>query len=217
LRAAVHFGPFVLDPETRQLTHNCAIVHLTPKAFDLLALLIAEAPRVVPKSELHDRLWTNAFVSDYTLVGLVKEVRRALGDEQKATMIRTAHRVGYAFAGDLRRLHMASPDPARWVVVGARKIVLNDGENLIGRGPESTIRLDIIGVSRRHARIVIGQRGAILEDLASKNGTTVNDQRVATPIELHDAARIEIAGVILIFHASSTNLSTETIGDSTVA
>ena len=60
-------------------------IHLTPKGFDLLALLVSEAPRVVPKAELHQRMWPGTFVSDATLVGLVKEVRRALHDEKSAT------------------------------------------------------------------------------------------------------------------------------------
>jgi DNA-binding winged helix-turn-helix (wHTH) protein len=47
----VRFGPFVLDSDRRQLARSDE-VHLTPKAFDLLALLAAQAPRVVRKTEL---------------------------------------------------------------------------------------------------------------------------------------------------------------------
>ena len=39
------FGAFLLDSERRQLTRERDEVHLTPRAFDLLSLLIAEAPR----------------------------------------------------------------------------------------------------------------------------------------------------------------------------
>ena len=49
---------------------------MTPKAFDLLTLLINAAPHVVPKAELHGRLWPNGVVTDSTLVGLVQEIRR---------------------------------------------------------------------------------------------------------------------------------------------
>jgi DNA-binding winged helix-turn-helix (wHTH) protein len=87
------FGSFVLDSARRQLRRNGSVVHLTPKAFDLLAMLVAEAPRVVPKAELHERLWPGTFVTDATLVGLVKEVRRALDDRDPAApLVRTAHR-----------------------------------------------------------------------------------------------------------------------------
>ena len=100
--SSVRFGRSTFDRATRQLSCDNAPVHLTPKAFDLLALLIAEAPRVVKKEELHRHLWPNSFVSDASLLGLVKEVRRALGDEGDGTVIRTVHRVGYAFAAMLQ-------------------------------------------------------------------------------------------------------------------
>jgi len=54
------------------------------------------------RNEVHltrQRLWSGTFVSDATLVGLIKEVRRALDDRKaNAPLIRTAHGVGYAFA-----------------------------------------------------------------------------------------------------------------------
>jgi DNA-binding winged helix-turn-helix (wHTH) protein len=88
---SARFSAFMLDTVRRQLLRDGAEVHLTPKAFDLLARLIDGAPRVIPKSELHAALWPNAFVSDATLVRLVKEVRRVLGDRE-GKLVRTAHR-----------------------------------------------------------------------------------------------------------------------------
>ena len=77
----VRVGTLMFDSSTRQVVgENGAAVHLTRKAFDLLTLLIAEAPRVVHKSEIHERLWPGVFVTDATVVGLVKELRRALQD-----------------------------------------------------------------------------------------------------------------------------------------
>jgi DNA-binding winged helix-turn-helix (wHTH) protein len=100
----VTFSAFAFDPDQRQLRRAGQDVHLTPKAFDLLALLIHEAPRVLRKRELHEQLWPETFVSDATLVGLIKELRRALGDGDLGTpMIRTAHGVGYAFALAIER------------------------------------------------------------------------------------------------------------------
>jgi DNA-binding winged helix-turn-helix (wHTH) protein len=94
----VRFQSFDFDSVRRRLSRAGEEVHLTPKAFDLLALLIEAAPRVVPKAEFHRHLWPNGVVSDATLAGLVKELRRALaGHEPGASFIRTAHRVGYAF------------------------------------------------------------------------------------------------------------------------
>jgi DNA-binding winged helix-turn-helix (wHTH) protein len=94
----LRFGPFSLDATQRRLWRADTAVHLTPKAFDLLVLLAEAWPRVVPKAELHERLWKDTFVTDATLVGVIKELRRALDVRSQASVIRTAHRVGYALA-----------------------------------------------------------------------------------------------------------------------
>jgi DNA-binding winged helix-turn-helix (wHTH) protein len=70
----MHFGPFTLDSDRRQVFRDGTVAHLTPKAFELLTSLVTAAQRVVSKRELHDRLWPGTFVSDATLAGLVKEL-----------------------------------------------------------------------------------------------------------------------------------------------
>jgi DNA-binding winged helix-turn-helix (wHTH) protein len=206
----VRFGEFVLDEDQRRVMRGEGELHLTPKAFDLLVLLIDEAPRVVRKADLHQRLWPGTFVPDATLVGLVKELRRVLDDQEPKPLIRTAHRVGYAFDGPLERVSAGSPPVSRWVVAGSRRIPLQPGENLIGRDPASGICLDATGVSRRHARIVVASNFAKLEDLNSKNGTMVGDEVAIGPIVLHDGDRIHIGPVVIIYHASASGISTET-------
>jgi DNA-binding winged helix-turn-helix (wHTH) protein len=212
LIVTVRFGAFVVDSDRRQLTHDGEEVHLTPKAFDLLSLLVAEAPRVMRKTELHERLWPGTFVSDATLVGLVKELRRALGDRMPGRpVIRTAHGVGYAFAAPLERLTSHPPAVSRWIVSGGRRIVLHDGENFIGRDPAAEIWLDVPGVSRRHARMVVGPDGVVLEDLGSKNGTTVGGKSIDERVALHDGDRIQVGPILIIYHTSATGISTETV------
>jgi DNA-binding winged helix-turn-helix (wHTH) protein len=56
-KVTTRFGAFELDSDLRQLTREGGEIHLTPKAFDLLVLLVAESGRVVIKTELHKRLW----------------------------------------------------------------------------------------------------------------------------------------------------------------
>ena len=65
--STVRFGRFAFDRATRQVSGDGVPVHLTPKAFALLGLLIAEAPRVVSKEELHRHIWPDSFVSDASL------------------------------------------------------------------------------------------------------------------------------------------------------
>jgi DNA-binding winged helix-turn-helix (wHTH) protein len=205
----VSFGPFVLHPDRRQLLREGGDIHLTPKAFDLLALLVARRPAVVAKADIHKQLWPDTFVSDATLVGLVKELRRALDDHEGA-FIRTAHRVGYAFAA----FEHQAPDRAStrrcWLVAGTRRFALQDGVNVIGRDPDTDVTIDVAGVSRRHAQIIVSDGAATIEDLGSKNGTLVGDRPVRGRIELRNADRIQLATELLVFQVSGGGASTET-------
>ena len=206
----VRFGSFCLDLARRQLVRGAEAVHLTPKAFDLLALLIGEAPRVVTKTELHERLWPGTFVSDATLVSLVKELRRALEDRDRhRPIIRTAHRVGYAFCSDTDIPPPTALRISHWLVVQGRRVLLQPGETVIGRDPLSTLCLDSAGVSRRHARIVVEEARVLLEDLGSKNGTILGDARVNQAV-LQDGDRIHLGPVLLVYRASHSGMSTET-------
>ena len=159
------FGSFEFDAEQRELRRDGQAVHLTPKAFDLLGILLGAAPRVVSKDELHRRMWAASCVSDAALVGLIKEVRRALDDRDRdSPMIRTVHRVGYAFC------RATTERPARvslWLVVGGQRVALHEGANSIGRDPSSTVWIDVASVSRRHAQIVCdGQRVSVQDSAA---------------------------------------------------
>jgi DNA-binding winged helix-turn-helix (wHTH) protein len=207
------FGPFTLDVERRRLERRGNEVHLTPKAFDLLHVLVSEAPRVIAKTELHERLWPGTFVSDATLAGLIKELRKALDDrDPSAPIIRTMHRVGYALACDVEHAATSTEriDSDHWLVTADTRFALHRGENVIGRDPSSTVWLDATGVSRRHARIAIDEAGAQLEDLGSKNGTRVRDAAVGETVTLRDGDRIVIGNVPLIYRISTLGLSTET-------
>jgi predicted XRE-type DNA-binding protein len=108
---SVRFGPFEVDSERRLLLKEGGEVHLKPKAFDLLALLVAEAPRVVRKDELHRRLWPGTFVSDATLVGLnTGNVFRDLGfskEESEHLLVRADLLIQVQKAITSRRLKQA--------------------------------------------------------------------------------------------------------------
>jgi DNA-binding winged helix-turn-helix (wHTH) protein len=206
------FRSFTFDSARRFVTGpNGEVLHLTPKAFDLLTLLIEQAPHVVTKVEIHARLWPAVFVTDTTLVGLVKELRRALCDDDRSSpLIRTVHRVGYAF----RAVEIATP-PERfvtehWINDGQRRIPLHEGENIIGRDPKSDVWLDMAGVSRKHARVEICDGRAEIEDQGSKNGTTIGDKRLTAPRVLHDGDTVLIGPARVTYRVSASGMSTET-------
>jgi DNA-binding winged helix-turn-helix (wHTH) protein len=215
----VRFDGFVLDPVCRRLTCQGEVLHLTPKAFDLLAVLVDQAPRVIPKSELHERVWQETFVSDATLVGVVKELRRVLDDRSPdSPIIRTVHRVGYAFCRSIDESPANSPTTlVHWVVVDERKISLRAGENLIGRDPASTVWLDSTAVSRRHARILVDSHGVRLEDLGSKNGTRIGGDLLVGECALRDGDVITIGSTRLRYRVATGGATTETRSTRTFA
>ena len=203
-----NFGPFTLDPATRQLLEGGRAIHLSPKAFDVLQLLLDARPTVVPKADLHDRIWPGTFVVDANLAVLIGEIRKALADSaQTPRYIRTVHKVGYAFCGDAAAdTGAARPTGAGgryWLAWNDRTFVLSAGENLIGRNPECGIWVDAAGVSRRHARLRLDtDRGdAAIEDLGSTNGTFVNEARVESPVTLRDGDTVHLGSVPLTFRA----------------
>lgn len=207
------FGTFAVDRARRQVRRGEEEVHLTRKAFDLLALLIDESPRVVTKAELHERLWLGTFVTDSALVALVKELRRGLREPgSDESYIRTSHGVGYAFAGELLPGATVSTGGTiqHWVEVGGRHIRLHDGENVVGREPAARVCVDDAGVSRRHARIVIAGEQAEVEDLGSKNGTTARGVPVVGRVRLCDGDRVVVGPVAIGYRLSRAGMSTET-------
>jgi DNA-binding winged helix-turn-helix (wHTH) protein len=196
----LRFGDCVFDSDTREVIRAGKPVHVSPKAFALLAVLIERRPKAISKNELHKLLWPETFVSDANLPNLVGELREALGDDaHEPRIIRTAQRFGYAFRAETTG-ETARPDaPAFRLIWGDREIALRRGENVIGRDDAAALWIDDDLVSRRHARIVVDETGAVLEDLGSKNGTLLRGERIRSPARLVDEDLITIGPASMIF------------------
>jgi DNA-binding winged helix-turn-helix (wHTH) protein len=202
---AVSFGKFVLDLDARELRRGGESVPLTPKAYQLLEVLVLSGPKALSKSTLQERLWPDTFVLEKNLVNLVAEIREALGeDATNPGFVRTVPRFGYAFR------NVTSRDPAtaaprrrtaarfRLVWAGGRA-ALADGDYVLGRDPDLELFLDADDVSRRHARITVAGAEATIEDLNSKNGTFVSDRRLESVRQLVAGDSIRIGSVRLMF------------------
>jgi len=212
------FDQFVLDSATRQLERDGRDVHLSPKAFDLLAIMLTERPGVVTKEALRDRLWAGTNVVDANLNNLVSEIRAALDDDpQQSRFVRTVHRVGYAFCGEAAEEDETSASATVcWLAWGGRTIGVAAGQTIIGRDPGSGAWIDAPGVSRRHARLQVTAQGdavtATIEDLGSTNGTFVDHARVTGPVVLDEAQSIRIGDATLTFRTrSQANVPTKKI------
>ena len=211
----IRFAEFALDSDTRQLFREDEDVHISPKAFELLCMLLARRPGVVTKQELFGHIWPNTFVAEANLNVLVGELRRALDDEARAPrFIRTAHGVGYAFCGDAADVPTAdasrsAPGTRFWLETKDRTYSLDVGDHTIGRDPRCDVWLNDASVSRRHARIQIagGAGTATLDDLESTNGTFVGRRRITQPTALADGTRIKVGSVELSFHEGAERLA----------
>jgi DNA-binding winged helix-turn-helix (wHTH) protein len=212
----VRFSPFALDLESRQLLRGDVVVHVSPKAFDLLSILVAARPKALSKSDLQERLWPGTFVVEKNLANLVGEIRDALGDDPaNPQFIRTVHRFGYAFRDTVSRDKAGRPASRggeisfrlKWV---NGRVTLEEGEHVLGRDPDVEIFLNSAGVSRRHARIRISAGQATIDDLGSKNGTFVGDERVKSSRSLGDGDTIRVGSVKLTFRMLQPPSSTKT-------
>lgn len=212
----VRFSPYVLDLESRQLLRDDDVVHLSPKAFELLSILVSGRPKAFAKNDLLDRLWPGTFVVEKNLANLVSEIREAIGDDPaNPRFIRTVQRFGYAFREtaaprDQGRSASRGNERSFRLTWAEGRVTLEEGENLIGRDPDAAVFLNVSGVSRRHARIGISAGGATIEDLGSKNGTFVGDQRVAGARTLGDGDVIGVGSVKLTLRIFETPSSTKT-------
>jgi DNA-binding winged helix-turn-helix (wHTH) protein len=215
----VGFETFLLDSDTRELLRDGHSVPLSPKAFDLLSILVADRPKAISKSDLQERLWPATCVVEKNLANLVSEIRDALGDDpSKPRFIRTVHRFGYAFRETLPRAETGRPASRdgdvsfllKWV---NGRVTLDEGAHVLGRDPDVEIFLNSPGVSRRHALITISPGRATIEDLGSKTGTFVGDQRVEGARSLGDGDIIGVGSVKLTLRMLQAPTSTETVPD----
>ncbi len=102
-RGVYKFGEFVLNVTERDLVRGTTQVHLAPKTFDVLVVLVARAGRLVTKHEILDQVWPKVFVEEGILTVHVAQLRKALGDVKGARRyIETVPRSGYRFRADVR-------------------------------------------------------------------------------------------------------------------
>src|SRR5215208_1100074 len=99
------FGPFLLDPAERVLMREGQPVPLTPKAFDLLVVLVENGGHLLGKKDLMEAVWPDSFVEEGNLTFTVSSLRKALGEDRKEPQyIETVPRSGYRFVADVRVL-----------------------------------------------------------------------------------------------------------------
>src|SRR5215217_6822346 len=103
------FKSFALKPFERQLFDGDRRLSLTPKAFDVLTLLIVNAGHLVTKESLLETIWAESFVEEANLARLIHTIRKTLGeDEDGSKFIETVPTKGYRFVVEVEKV-IATP------------------------------------------------------------------------------------------------------------
>ena len=110
------FGKFRFDPTNHLLLSEENPVSLTPKAFDVLLVLVQNANRLATKEELMHKVWPDSFVEEANLTVNISALRRLLGKtEDGGQFIETVPKKGYRFLAPV----LETPDQPP--TAGARK------------------------------------------------------------------------------------------------
>src|SRR5215510_2912193 len=98
------FGPFLVVQNERRLLCNGIQVSLTPKAFDILLMLIQHSGQVLEKKEIMDHIWPDTFVEEATLAQNIFTLRKVLGEITIGVQyIETIPKRGYRFLADVKK------------------------------------------------------------------------------------------------------------------
>jgi DNA-binding winged helix-turn-helix (wHTH) protein len=202
----VQFAGFSFDTGARQLCHEGQPVPLSGKALAVLRVLLERRPDVVSKQQLLREVWPDTWVEESNLSVAVSELRRALADDaQRPRFIRTDFRTGYAFIAEVSDQRSGGrEDRPRatsrfWLVWKGGRVVLYEGENIVGRDPHSAVWIDEPHVSGQHARLTVATGRVTLEDLGSTNGTFLRGTRVTELLPLADGDLIRFGATDVTF------------------
>jgi TolB-like protein/DNA-binding winged helix-turn-helix (wHTH) protein/tetratricopeptide (TPR) repeat protein len=107
------FADFEVDLARHELRRDGAVVHIEPQVFDVIVHLVRNRERIVSKDELIDSVWQSRIVSEATLSSRISAARRALGDSgNDQNLIRTLHKRGFRFVGEVREIDADDDVPA---------------------------------------------------------------------------------------------------------
>jgi len=102
------FGDFRFNTGTNTLWRGEELIALSPKALELLKLLVERGGEIVSKREIFDSIWADTFVEEGVLTQNIYTLRHALGtDENGKQFIENIARRGYRFVAPLKTLQAA--------------------------------------------------------------------------------------------------------------
>src|SRR5215203_1096495 len=125
------FEDFRLDVVQGVLFRGQSMVNLTPKAVEILQLLVERSGKVVTKEEIFAKVWPDSFVEEANLSHHIFKLRKALGESEDRKIIETVPKRGYRFIGEARGSDVspelepeAHPGPIPWRIFASAGVLL---------------------------------------------------------------------------------------------
>ncbi len=204
------FGPFRLVPDQRRLERDGTALALTPKAFDLLVVLVHHHARALSKDEILTLVWNGSAVEEGNLAQQVLVLRRALADA--GDCVATVPRHGYRFVASVVEEHDDANSLARsphCIVWDGREYPLREGITVIGRADDADLRIPLPSLSRHHARVVVRGLDVTLEDLDSRHGSWRGALPVRGVVALCGGDEIRLGTALLVYCLVTSNDTTQ--------
>ncbi len=134
-----------MSTSEKRLLRGGIPVPLTPKAFDLLAVLVENSGHLLEKDELLKKIWPDSFVEEANLSVKMSEVRRALGEgPNDHHYVETIPRRGYRFVAGVKELNKVEAEPVTGEVSeDQRNAAANTEQKTLPQQPVETPRAKV--------------------------------------------------------------------------
>ena len=198
------FADYSIDTERRLLFHQGETIPLSPRALDLLEMVLVNHPAPVARNDMRHQLWPDTPVLDSSISMLLEELRSALNNARSGLQLVTT--------GEYVRMDQArrewrndTASGGAHLMWGSIEIPLESASSVLGRDGEADIVIDAPTVSRQHARIYRSGEQTFVEDLDSKNGTFVGGVRLdGQPVAINDGDVVRLGDVELKYSLPDT-------------
>ena len=156
------FDHFLVDAVKCVLVRDGQPVPLTPKAFEILLVLLRQPGRVLKKEELIQLVWPDAFVEENNLPRNISALRKALGEEPtEHKYIVTVPGQGYRFVADVRELEAPDAGLSRPLLesvppASAQANATANGHQIVAISPLPEVRPRRIGLVAASAVLAVG-------------------------------------------------------------
>lgn len=139
------FEHFRLNTENPGLWRGDELVALSPKALEILILLIEKHGDIVSREELLETVWRETFVEEANINYTISLLRKTLDSKNKSRFIQTVPKRGYRFIAEVREVSQNGESNGNKAVVGSNEIYIPNAP-ISDKPQKSPVRWHFIGI-----------------------------------------------------------------------